>query len=52
MTMWLVSIAIQLAMAIRNLSSNRYFWNDLDQVLFATIAIFLESQMLIAQVDQ
>ena len=36
----MASIAIWLAMANHNLSSNRYSWNDLDQVSFVILAIF------------
>ena len=44
----MASIAIRLAMANRNLSSNRYSRNDLDRVSFATLAIFSR----IANVDR
>ena len=38
----MASIATWMSMAIRNLSSHQYSWNDLDRVLFSTVAIFLK----------
>ena len=43
----MATIATLLAMANRNLLSNQYLQNDLDQPWFATLAIFLR----IANVD-